>query len=54
MSKLPVIKLAWHGETAWSLTGQHTGLTELPLAECGEQSALALCERRVGLSFAKV
>jgi broad specificity phosphatase PhoE len=55
MSKeLPVIYLARHGETAWSLTGQHTGLTDLPLTERGEQNARALGERLVGLSFAKV
>jgi len=55
MSKeLPVIYLARHGETTWSLTGQHTGLTDLPLTERGEQNARALGERLVGLSFAKV
>ena len=54
MSKLPVIYLARHGETAWSLTGQHTGLTDLPLTERGEQNARALGERLAGLSFAKV
>ena len=54
MSKLPVIYLARHGETAWSLTGQHTGLTDLPLTERGEQNARALGERLIGLGFTKV
>jgi len=30
------------GETAWSLSGQHTGRTDLPLAELGERIARAL------------
>jgi probable phosphoglycerate mutase len=51
---LPVIYLARHGETAWSLTGQHTGLTDLPLTERGEQNARALRERLTGLNFANV
>jgi broad specificity phosphatase PhoE len=51
---LPVIYLARHGETAWSLTGQHTGLTDLPLTERGEQNARRLGERLVRLTFAKV
>ena len=51
---LPSIYLARHGETAWSLTGQHTGLTDLPLTERGEQNARALGERLVGLNFGEV
>jgi len=51
---LPVIYLARHGETAWSLTGQHTGLTDLPLTERGERNARRLGERLTGLTFAKV
>jgi broad specificity phosphatase PhoE len=51
---LPVIYLARHGETAWTLTGQHTGLTDLPLTERGERNARALGERLRGLKFGKV
>ena len=51
---LPVTYLARHGETAWSLTGQHTGLTDLPLTERGERNARQLAERLKGLTFAKV
>ena len=51
---LPIVYLARHGETAWTLTGQHTGLTDLPLTERGERNARRLGERLKGLSFAKV
>jgi broad specificity phosphatase PhoE len=51
---LPAVYLARHGETAWSLTGQHTGLTNLPLTERGERNARRLRERLAGLVFAKV
>jgi broad specificity phosphatase PhoE len=51
---LPKIYLARHGETAWSLSGQHTGLTDLPLTERGEQKARWLGERLAGLNFTKV
>jgi probable phosphoglycerate mutase len=51
---LPIIYLARHGETAWSLTGQHTGLTDLPLTERGERNASRLKQRLQGLTFAKV
>lgn len=53
-SDLPVTYLARHGETAWSLTGQHTGLTDVPLTEHGERNARALAGRLNGLEFAKV
>jgi len=51
---LPVVYLARHGETAWSLSGQHTGRTDLPLTERGERQARALGERLRGANFAKV
>jgi probable phosphoglycerate mutase len=51
---LPVLYLARHGETAWTLSGQHTGLTDLPLTERGERNARQLGDRLKGLSFAKV
>jgi len=50
----PIVYLARHGETAWSLTGQHTGLTDLPLTAHGERNASRLGERLKGLSFARV
>jgi len=51
---LPIVYLARHGETAWSLSGQHTGLTDLPLTERGERNARSLGERLKGLTFAAV
>jgi broad specificity phosphatase PhoE len=51
---LPQIYLVRHGETAWSLTGQHTGRKDLPLTERGERDALAIKERLRGIAFAKV
>lgn len=51
---LPLVYLARHGETAWSLTGQHTGLTDIALSANGEQQAIKLGERLKGLEFAKV
>jgi len=51
---LPTLYLARHGETAWSLSGQHTGLTDLPLTPRGEQNARALQPRLSRISFGKV
>ncbi|HEV2694681.1 MAG TPA: histidine phosphatase family protein [Verrucomicrobiae bacterium] len=52
--KLPAVYLARHGETAWSLSGQHTGLTDLPLTANGQRNAQQLGKRLAGLKFAKV
>src|SRR6201987_4833451 len=51
---LPIVYLARHGETAWSLSGQHTGLTDLPLTKRGERNARRLGARLGGLEFAAV
>lgn len=39
---LPMVYLVRHADTAWTLTGQHTGRTDLPLTERGERQASAL------------
>jgi broad specificity phosphatase PhoE len=52
--ELPAVYLARHGETAWSLSGQHTGRTDLPLTERGQRNARQLGERLKGFNFAKV
>ena len=51
---LPKIYLARHGETPWTITGQHTGKTDLPLTERGERDARCLGERLKELTFAAV
>src|SRR6202047_2906241 len=50
----PVVYLARHGETTWTITGQRTGLIDLPLTERGECNARRLRQRLTGLMFAKV
>src|SRR4051812_36517344 len=52
--ELPIVCLARHGETAWSLSGQHTGRTDLPLTERGERNARQLGERLRGMTFSRV
>src|SRR3954454_8006638 len=51
---LPRVYLARHGETAWTLTGQHTGRTDIPLTARGEADARRLGDRLKPLSFAVV
>jgi broad specificity phosphatase PhoE len=51
---LSTVYLARHGETVWTLSGQHTGRTDLPLTERGESHASALGERLRGMIFARV
>ena len=48
------IFLIRHGETAWSLSGQHTSHTDLPLTEQGERQAAALRGALAGGAFTHV
>ena len=43
-----------HGETAWSLSGQHTGRTDIPMTNRGEQDAQKLAERLHAVKFSRV
>jgi broad specificity phosphatase PhoE len=45
------VYLVRHGETAWTITGQHTGRTDLALTARGEEQARALAPRLKGLRF---
>ena len=50
----PEIWLIRHGETEWSLSGQHTGRTDLPLTAAGERQAAAIGRYLAGRPFALV
>src|ERR1700742_1790982 len=53
MTAFPILHVARHGETAWSLSGQHTGRTDLPLTAHGEEQARRLGQRLAGGCFTK-
>jgi len=50
----PRVFLVRHGETEWSVTGQHTGRTDIPLTEEGRRQAKRLGARLAGERFASV
>jgi probable phosphoglycerate mutase len=43
-----------HGETAWTISGQHTGRTDISLTEQGMRDARALGSRLRGVNFGTV
>ena len=51
---LPRIYLIRHGETEWSLSGQHTGRTDIPLTARGEDGARGLGQRLRDIQLARV
>ena len=53
-SALPLVCLARHGQTAWTISRQHTGITDLPLTAAGEAEAIDLGERLAARSFGAV
>ncbi|ACI53838.1 Phosphoglycerate mutase [Rhizobium leguminosarum bv. trifolii WSM2304] len=53
-SAFPEIYLVRHGETEWSLSGRHTGRSDIPLTGNGEAAASKLADRLSGLSFSAV
>lgn len=51
---LPRLLLARHGETPWSLSGQHTSRTDLALTANGEHDGVKLGHRLKDFTFAAV
>jgi broad specificity phosphatase PhoE len=49
-----LVSIVRHGETAWTVTGQHTGRTDIPLSPRGEEQASALGGRLRDLRFSDV
>lgn len=50
----PEIHLVRHGETEWSLSGKHTGRSDIPLTPNGEAAARKLADRLKGLTASAV
>ena len=50
----PLTYLVRHGETAWTITRQHTGITDLPLTPRGELNARQLGQRLKNQTFTRV
>ena len=54
MPALPRVYLVRHGETAWTLTAQHTGRTDLPLNGQGERQARQVAARLTALRIDRI
>ncbi|TIX91137.1 histidine phosphatase family protein [Rhizobium sp. P44RR-XXIV] len=50
----PEIYLVRHGQTEWSLSGRHTGRTDIPLTPAGEEAARKVADRLPAIDFAAV
>ena len=53
-SSLHQVVLVRHGTTEWSLSGRHTGTTDIALTPQGEADAAAVGESLAGMSFSAV
>ena len=53
-SALPLVVLVRHGETAWTLTRQHTGLTDLDLTDAGAASTEGMTTLLSAFNFSEV
>ena len=53
-SAYPEVYLVRHGETEWTVSGKHTGRTDIPLTPAGEQAARLIASRLPDLPFAAV
>jgi probable phosphoglycerate mutase len=53
-SAFPEITLVRHGETEWSLSGRHTGRSDIPLTANGEEAAKKVGPRLAGRTFGEV
>lgn len=49
-----MIYLCRHGETEWTITGRHTGVTDIPLTEKGKEQAVAMQKKLAKIEFEKV
>src|SRR5207248_2111955 len=46
--------LVRHGETEWTISGRHTGTTDVPLTDVGREQALAVANTLADRTFALV